>query len=106
MTTASFAAYSGDAVRVRSIASRVLSSVATSATAVGPQRVPTPGAVHRAAVDMAVTELRRDGARHRSFSCAGGAVDGDHELFHWAGRAGRAGTAGRAGAAERAEPAA
>src|SRR5438067_4815570 len=49
---------------------------------------------------MAVTELRRDGARYGSFSCAGGAVDGDHELFHWAGRAGRAGRAAHPGQIE------
>src|SRR3989442_6592969 len=51
---------------------------------------PADGAVHGAAVDVTVAELRRDRAGHGPLSGAGRTVDGDYELTH-EGRRGRNG---------------
>src|SRR5581483_4715508 len=46
------------------------------------KRLPSHGAVHRAAVDVPVPESARDGASDCPFSGAGRPVDGDDQGFH------------------------
>ena len=50
------------------------------------ERLPADGAVHRAAVDVAVAERRGDGTRDGALAGAGRAVDGDDECTHEFGK--------------------